>query len=781
MFVAHPLLPPETVEDRGYQRALADKLLEHPTLLVLPTGLGKTVVALRALLQFLDRDSTRRILFLAPTKPLVDQHGAFLRRHLPTIPAAVLTGETGPAQRLLEWKKARIIVATPQVVQNDLLRQALDLSDVGFIVFDEAHRATGNYPYGFIAQRYRAAGGTAAAGLTASPGNDAVAVQRVLENLHLTHVEVRSERDPDVAPYVHEITTEWVRVRPTRIGLQLIKLLERMYARCVLSLRQLGFFPMLKGLPTRKDVLDLGRRLRAEASQSRGGRTLYEAVSLQARALKIQHALELAETQGTHSTHGFLARIELEATSAGGTKASRDFLREPEFLEALTLARDDPDPSPKQVKVMELVRESIAAGHRRVLVFANYRETADALVGALETVPGVRASRFVGHAPASGERGMTQREQERIVERFRQGDYNVLVATAVGEEGLDLPETDLVVLHEPVPSGIRMIQRRGRTGRQAAGRHLVLLMEGTRDESYQWSAMRRERRMQSNLVALRRAALTRPLVDAAQPVPVPTRILPSLNQGLELVMDPREATSSTARGLLARGIRVKTSPLHTGDYAVSDHILVERKTAADFLASLKDGRLFEQLPRLARSPTGILLIEGDPYRVASGVSPSALSGALAAAAADHHVSIVPVPDAEVAADFLVSLARREHREGRTAATRLGPIPRAPEAQLRFILEGVPGVGPVLARRLLERYGSIAAVVNASESELQDVEGVGVETARGLHEAFHRPYREAAPSRVGAQTPLPTLEGGDCAAGVERLYPETVLPTRALSE
>jgi Fanconi anemia group M protein len=91
-----------------------------------------------------------------------------------------------------------------------------------------------------------------------------------------------------------------------------------------------------------------------------------------------------------------------------------------------------------------------------------------------------------------------------IIEKFSKGEFNVLVATSVAEEGLDIPSTDLVVFYEPVPSEIRTIQRRGRTGRRRPGRVVVLVTKDTRDEIYYYSARRKEKRMHQELERLRR-------------------------------------------------------------------------------------------------------------------------------------------------------------------------------------------------------------------------------------------------------------------------------------
>jgi len=90
---------------------------------------------------------------------------------------------------------------------------------------------------------------------------------------------------------------------------------------------------------------------------------------------------------------------------------------------------------------------------------------------------------------------MTQKEQKLILDRFRKGKINCLVASSVGEEGIDLPEVDLVIFYEPIPSAIRKIQRAGRTARLKPGKVIILMVKGTRDESYHWAAYHKEKRM----------------------------------------------------------------------------------------------------------------------------------------------------------------------------------------------------------------------------------------------------------------------------------------------
>ncbi|RLG27693.1 Hef nuclease, partial [Methanosarcinales archaeon] len=194
-YITHPLVKADTVEKRVYQLNLAAAALRESSLVVLPTGLGKTIVALLVLAQRLD---SGKVLVLSPTKPLVEQHASFLKKVLRVSEDEIVmfTGSMPPHTREALWRDARVIVSTPQVIENDLLAGRIGLRDVAHITFDEAHRGTGNYAYVYIAKRYfDESVNPLVLGITASPGSSREKIQEVCSNLGLTHVEVRSEYD----------------------------------------------------------------------------------------------------------------------------------------------------------------------------------------------------------------------------------------------------------------------------------------------------------------------------------------------------------------------------------------------------------------------------------------------------------------------------------------------------------------------------------------------------------------------------------------------------------
>jgi len=143
-YVSHPLIKRNKVERRTYQVSIAATALKYNTLLILPTGLGKTAVALLVIASRL-MNRGGKALVLSPTKPLVEQHAAFFRDNMNIGEDRViaLTGEVSPEKRVELWDNASIVVATPQIIENDLLTGKLNLEEVTHITFDEAHRAVG--------------------------------------------------------------------------------------------------------------------------------------------------------------------------------------------------------------------------------------------------------------------------------------------------------------------------------------------------------------------------------------------------------------------------------------------------------------------------------------------------------------------------------------------------------------------------------------------------------------------------------------------------------------
>ncbi|MFC5368274.1 DEAD/DEAH box helicase [Salinirubrum litoreum] len=504
-YVDHPLLVPDFIERRLYQIRLAGTARDSDTLVCLPTGLGKTTVSLLVTAERL-QEVGGKSLFLAPTKPLVQQHADFYREALsvPDDDIVVFTGEVRPDDRAELWESAQIVIATPQVVENDLVGNRISLRDVTHLTFDECHRATGDYAYVYIAERYHAdAADPLVTGMSASPGGDEEAILEVCANLGIDEVAVMTEDDADVDEYTYDTDVEWERIDLPDEVLAIRDALNEVITDRLEKLKSLGITNRTSPDLSQKDLNEMRGQLQRMMNndQSKG----YKGMSTHAEIMKLRRAVELVETQSVEALRRYFERQRNAARSSGASKASQRLVSEPKVREAMRKAESFDGIHPKFSKTRILLAETlgIEAGER-VIVFTESRDTAEALTDFLSESFDVR--RFVGQGDKEGSDGMTQKEQQETLDAFRNGEFEVLVSTSVAEEGLDVPEVDLVLFFEPVPTAIRSIQRKGRTGRQTEGRVAVLLAEDTRDEAFFWISRRREQEMEDELNALKSAA-----------------------------------------------------------------------------------------------------------------------------------------------------------------------------------------------------------------------------------------------------------------------------------
>ncbi len=760
MHIEHPVLEPETVAFRGYQANLARMCREKDTLVVLPTGMGKTIVALLALADSV-RDGAKRVLIMAPTKPLVEQHGRFLESVLRSPwkeQVHVLTGSVSPEKRETAYKGEGFVCATPQVVRNDILNGRLAADAFDWIVFDECHRASGDYPYTFIGEEVRRTGRKVRRmGLTASPGHDATKIDAVRVALGLEHVEIRTPTDPDVRDYVQDVEVEWEPM-PLPPGMAAIsQKLHSALAERVRALKGLGFLKNAPSRPRRMDLLECAKRAQTMIQNARDPEpSLFQALSLQAQAMKIQHAIEQAETQGANGLVAYLEGVIQEASGPKASKATRNVAEDPAIVEAMHLAKRTDEDNPKLERTVTLVQETLeSSAESRIIVFTQYRSTCQAIADRLSRVAGVRPVVFVGQGKRRAGAGLTQKQQAETIQAFAEGQHNVLVATSVAEEGLDIPQTDLVVFFEPIGSEIRSIQRRGRTGRNRSGRVVVLMTKGTQDEAAHWTAKRRERQMVQELHTLRATLAGRPRETApgqtrlgdAPKAEKATKTQPAAQEapralmpGPKIVADSREQHGGVAEHLHKLGAQVEARRLDIADYVLSDRVAVERKSTTDFVDSLVDGRLFTQLQELRTYPKAFLVIEGRSLHGHRQVSPEALLGALASIAVDYGIPAIRTEDGLETARFLLAVAKREQtRDKRPIAVRPATPGKSQRDAQRFLIEGLPGVSASRAEALLQAFGSVGAVFAGSEDALAAVDGIGAKTAKEIRRILDAPY------------------------------------------
>ncbi len=885
-YFSHPLLREGKMERRRYQEIIAASCINKNSLVVLPTGLGKTPIAILVAAHRLYKYPESKVLVMAPTKPLVEQHYRTFREFLKLPPEAfvVVTGKVKRDKRAELWSKGRVFFATPQVVENDIITGLLSFKDFSLVVFDEAHRAVGDYAYTYIARKYmEEAKNPLILGLTASPGGSVEKIGMICGNLFVENVEIRTELDPDVKPYVARKEIKWVTVRIPEAFVKVSRLLERALRKRLASLRDAGFREVSASPRkiSKKVLLELQQRVLKALEKGEGSGALFGAAQALAMAIKLLHAIELLQTQGARQCYEFFRELEMDENKR---KSDEMLLADEDVKAAISLLSrliSSGVEHPKFKHILSILEREVK-DDRKAIVFAQYVRTAELVVEYIKKhgSPLLKPVLFVGQR-----KGMTQKKQLEIMEAFRKGLFNVLVASSVAEEGLDIPKVDTVIFYEPIPSEIRSIQRRGRTGRFGEGRIYILMTKGTMDEAFYWSAYHKEKRMMKYLRKLREelkkaniVVHTSPffskqgVVNSIKLADSPWNVKPenmSMENGdagseeekttvgghragsltkeekrdeggkeskenegrtgeekmedgggeknnksleekrnreeevkdteekksfvpVQMSLDnfirkngngsrkvefaPRDDDNSVfsenctgkerseeqsawetsvsgrvviyadarekklIKILMEMGADVRVKQIDVGDFQISASVGIERKTARDFVNSIVDGRLFNQLRNLAEAfERPILVIEGrDFYH--RNVHPNAIRGAIASAILDFNMPVVFTENERETALFLITLAKREQEEKNgTIAIRVKKRPKRLEELQEFVVAGLPGVNTKLAKKLLQHFGSVRKVFSASEQELQKVEGIGRKKAREITKLLDARY------------------------------------------
>ena len=491
------------IEPRDYQISLFEDAIERNTLIVLPTGLGKTIIA-AMVAEFVMRQRNEKVIFLAPTRPLITQHFETMKKLLDLGEDEIskFTGEVDNEDRLLKWVTSKVVISTPQVVLNDMRNGLFNIANYGLIVFDEAHRATGNYAYVDIARNFLDAKHRLILGITASPGGDREKLDEINRVLGIEAVRIKTESDPDVQKYMGGIDIRITSLKLPPYVKELADLLRVVLDQITNKIRAAGVFR-----PGRFSRSEIAQKIGEVIQRAKNGeKNLFVTVTYMSAAIRIDYLLEYLESQGLEIAYDYVNEI-LNSDEKTLKKTASIAGKIPEFSSFIVKLKDLMDQkleNPKMKTVLDLCEEQISENpDSRVIVFTHFRKTSDLLTTYLrERSTLLRPIRFIGQAGKSGDEGLKQKDQDLILQKFRNNIFNVLVATSVAEEGLDIPATDLVIFFEPVPSEIRSIQRRGRTGRTHAGTVRILMYEGTRDSGYYFSSLRKETKMKKNIQKL---------------------------------------------------------------------------------------------------------------------------------------------------------------------------------------------------------------------------------------------------------------------------------------
>jgi ATP-dependent DNA helicase MPH1 len=504
------IFPTNLGKTRDYQFNITQAGLFHNLLVALPTGLGKTFIAATIMLNWFRWTQDSQIVFVAPTKPLVSQQvSACLDiAGIPRSASTMLTGGAAPGIRAEEWKAKRVFFMTPQTLMNDLKTGIADPKRIVLLVVDEAHRATGAYAYVEVVKFLRRYNNSfRVLALTATPGSTVESVQEVIDGLDIARVEIRTENSIDIRDYVHDRNIE---IEIFENSEEMIFCMDLMSATLKPLLEQLHTLNAYWG----RDPMGLTAYGLTKARQqwmlSEAGRNAHMGVKAKINAIfnvlaSLAHAIDLLKYHGIVPFYKHVSHWKSggEGKKSGGGKYEKQVTQHESFKKLIGHVEPwskNPEfighPKLEYLKSVILnhfmdrgegkeTADGTSQPATRVMIFVHFRDSAEEVTRVLKRYePMIRPHVFNGQSSAKGSEGMDQKTQLKIIEQFKKGTYNTIVATSIGEEGLDIGEVDLIVCYDSSASPIRMLQRMGRTGRKRAGNITLLLMKGKEEDSY---------------------------------------------------------------------------------------------------------------------------------------------------------------------------------------------------------------------------------------------------------------------------------------------------------
>lgn len=460
----HHWIYPETPSFplREYQFSIAESAIMQNTLVSLPTGLGKTLVAAVVMYNFYNWFPTGKVIFCAPTRPLVTQQieACYGIMGIPTSDTAEISARTKPESRACLWGKRRVFFCTPQSLQKDIAAGRCEARSVVCIILDEAHRAQGDYDYTKVVEQIEESGAKfRVVGLSATPGTSQKAIQEVVQNLRISKIEARTDDDEAIKKYIHKRESEIIQIKQTNA----VAKIERLFAGLVNpyfdQLRSRGVSRMLGSYATATDWNVI------QAKKEYVSRTNRHDLDHVFGAVR-----RLIDAKVALRTHGIgVAKRRLKQMQSDASGLLSTIVRKDEFLElweeivkATSGSSSQEDVAelklnnPKlcmldQILIEHFSRARAANESSRCIVFAVRREPVEMIVSMLSaSKPLIRPHKFVGQSTSAARggsekdssdafevlAGMKQREQQEALRLFKKGDINVIVCTSIGEEGL---------------------------------------------------------------------------------------------------------------------------------------------------------------------------------------------------------------------------------------------------------------------------------------------------------------------------------------------------------
>ncbi|XP_050061729.1 uncharacterized protein LOC114118970 isoform X1 [Aphis gossypii] len=480
---------PSNFPVREYQMAIIKTALFHNTLVSLPTGMGKTFIAAVVMYNFYRWYPMGKVIFMAPTRPLVAQQieACHSIMGIPRDMTFEMTGNIPPEQRYLAWNKYRVFFLTPQVLANDLSLNKCPSDTFRCIIVDEAHRATKDYAYvqvlKHLAEENRV---IRIVGLSATPGTNIDAVTEVIQNLSISKLEFRTDESPDVAKYTNKKDVECIPVKLTNSILEIRTQFLKIYDKYLRRLKQYHALNGNVANLTKFQILSAKQKfvtsnIAREMPKSLVGCLINDFTI----CMSLAYALELLTIYGVKVF--YLQSLEIKENHKCLSNDA-DFQNLLHSINNELNSQDLVWSHPKLFELKKIVQNYFGntnvEASSKIIIFCQYRLVVVEVFELLKTFgSSVKPVMFVGQS-LKEKGGLPQKKQLEVMSRFKSGDFNVLIATSVAEEGLDIGEVDLIICLEANKSPIKFVQRLGRTGRKRSGKCITLLTEGKEQIKY---------------------------------------------------------------------------------------------------------------------------------------------------------------------------------------------------------------------------------------------------------------------------------------------------------
>lgn len=419
------------------------------------TGSGKTIVAFYCI-----RHLRKRTLFLSPTKILCRQHQNLYEQVTGKNDSRVIVGDNPITKRNWQDKDNLIVFATPHVFLADFKKAKVDISNFDLLIIDECHKASKNYPYVEIAQRFNFPGKRIIT-MSASPGKNKEVIDKITKNLNVNEWQKSEIKTPQKTNVPIFIILNEVLLKAKTLISQLKN--ENIAEILKLALEQ----KIIKRKEVEKvdDFIPKSLYQKIESgSEKLIGSAYYHAKMILAKYYKISHLENLILAE---SYYNFLKYIIVLREQ--NLKSGNNILKSKEVRELIKIAEKEKHKHPKIEKFLEILTKEKARNNQGLIFFSN-KEVASYLESYLNSKGFKTACLFGGQ-------GKSTKKQQEIIKRVKEKKLDFVLATSVVEEGLNVPSFNFVLNYSLPNTPISQIQRAGRTGRFQAGLVYYLIME----------------------------------------------------------------------------------------------------------------------------------------------------------------------------------------------------------------------------------------------------------------------------------------------------------------